>query len=146
MSLYTDLCDTIKSLAEEDTVVQSVRKGVHIDLDKSNAFPMVHFTVNQATPTESTIVFEVAIFAMALRSHNNVPQTDRFDGSYQEDNNMDAMLDVITRLYMKLLLLEDPFRVTNAPSFEAFYEARMNVVDGWVGIFEIEAPLTTGAC
>lgn len=146
MSIYIDLCNKIKAIAEEDTIVQSIRKGVHIDIDKNNPFPMVHFTVNQATPTSTTVVFQVAIFAMALRGHDNVPQSDRFSGSYQEDTNLDEMLDVLNRIYIKLLKIEDPFRITNSPTFEAFYEARMNVVDGWVGTFDIEAELDETIC
>lgn len=146
MSLYTDLCNNIKAIAEEDAVVQSVRKGIHIDIDKKNPFPMVHFTVNQATPTTSTITFQVAIFAMALRGHDNIPTSDRFKGSYQEDENMDSMLDVITRIYLKLDKIKEPFRVLGTPTLEAFYEDRMNVVDGWVGTFDIEGVLDEPLC
>lgn len=146
MSLYLSLCNKIKAIAEEDSVVQSVRKGIHVDIDKSNPFPMVHFTVNQATPTNNTVTFSVAIFAMALRGHDNTPQTNRFNGSYEEDDNLDDMLDVLIRIYLKLLKLEDPFRLSASPTLEAFYESRMNVVDGWVGTFEIEAVLDEAIC
>lgn len=140
MNLYTTLTNKLKELAEQDAKVMSVRKGLDIvaDLDKNTPFPSVHLRVTRATPTATTMLFDVEIFAMALRGYDNIQQTDRFKGAYNEDKNLDETLDIGNLLYVKILKEEDLFRINGEPSFEPFYEEYMNGLDGWVGTFQIE--------
>jgi hypothetical protein len=148
MNLYTTLTDRLKVIAEEDTTVKSVRKGLNLvaDIDKKTCFPSVHIRVVNATPSPTTMLFEVEIFAMALRGYDNVPQTDRFKGAYEEDTNLDAMLDVLSGIHAKILSREDLFRLIGEPSFQPFYDSYMNNIDGWFGSFQIEMENDVDIC
>jgi hypothetical protein len=148
MNLYTTLTDRLKVIAEEDTTVKSVRKGLNLvaDIDKKTCFPSVHIRVVNATPSPTTMLFEVEIFAMALRGFDNVPQTDRFKGAYEEDTNLDAMLDVLSGIHAKILSREDLFRLVGEPSFQPFYDSYMNNIDGWFGSFQIEMENDVDIC
>lgn len=148
MNLYTALTNKIKELGEEDATIQSVRKGLNIvaDVDKNTPFPSLHIRVIGATPTSTTVTFDVEIFAMSLRGYDKIPQTNRYNGAYNEDSNLDSMLDVLNLLYAKMLKEEDLFRINTQPTFEPFYEAYMNGLDGWMGLFQIEVENDTTIC
>lgn len=146
MSLYTDLVTSIKTLAEADPLVESVRKGLLIEVDKNIPMPSVHIRVTQATPNTQTMTFTVEIFAMALRGHDSTPKVDRFAGSYNEDTNLDNMLDVVYRMYLKLDKISEQLRVLGTPTFEPFYDSYMNNLDGWLGTFQIEIENDISLC
>ena len=146
MNAYYNVTQKIKDLLLEDEDINTVTKGKDVDIEKKNIFPLAHLNVIDAGFTSTTIDFNVAVFAMDLRNHSNKPTTDKFKGNDNEDDNLNSMLYVLLRLYLKLLKLGDVYMLTNVQRPEPFTEARMNVVDGWVMRFTIEVPIDEAVC
>lgn len=149
MNAYYEITKFLREqlIAEED--INTVTKGdiTRIDLNKKNIYPLAHITVNDAGFTTSTLNFGVSVFAMNLRDTRNEPVTDKFIGNDNEDDNLNAMLYVLLRLYLKIEKMGGVFRLNSIQRPEPFTEARNNVVDGWVWRFQIEVDIQdVGAC
>lgn len=137
MTAYHDLIDTLYDLLMEDDNISTVTKGGDIDINKNNQFNLAHVNVLNSGFNNAVITFDVAVFAMALRDLNKGVTKDKWTENDNENENLNDMLYVLHRLYLKLNKRDDVIELTNVEPLEPFTEARNNVVDGWVMRFTV---------
>lgn len=137
MTAYHDLIDTLYDLLMEDDNISTVTKGGDIDMNKNNQFNLAHVNVLNSGFNNAVITFDVAVFAMALRDLNKGVTKDKWTENDNENENLNDMLYVLHRLYLKLNKRDDVIELTNVEPLEPFTEARNNVVDGWVMRFTV---------
>lgn len=149
MNAYYRVTQELKRLLLADEDINTVTKGnpSKMDMNKKNIFPLGHINVINVTPANTTLTFQVAVFAMSLRNTEKKIETDKFIGNDNEDDNLNSMMYVLVKLYLKLLKMGDDFVVTAVQPFEPFTEARGNVMDGWMMLIDVELPIEeVGAC
>ena len=151
MNAYYSVTQSLYTMLLADEEVNTVDKGdiTRMDLDDKTIFPLAHLNVYSAGFTTSTIEFDVSVIAMNLRDMRLDNETDRFIGNDNEDDNLNAMLYVLLRLFLKLekKTAEEDWELTSFDRPEPFTEKRNNVVDGWSFRFTISVPIEEiGAC
>ena len=144
MNAYYQITQKIFTLLTADQDVNTVTKGdvTRIDTNVKNIFPLAHLYVGEATFSTQTITFSVQVFAMNKRYEKEEVVSDKFIGNDNEDDNLNAMLYVLLRLFLQLEKQGGDYRIDNTPTLESFTEDGTNVVDGWVMSFDIEYPIT----
>ena len=144
MNAYYEVTQKFYTLLLADTDINTVTKGdiTRIDLEKKNIFPLAHVYVGDANLNTQTIIFNCQIFAMNIRHEKEAVVTDKYIGNNNEDDNLNAMLYVLLRLYLQLEKQGGDYRIDQSPTIEAFTEDGANVVDGWVMSMQIEYPIT----
>lgn len=137
MNGYNDLINTLYDLLIADPDINTVTKGDEIDINKKNDFNLAHINVVDAGFDGSVITFNVAVMAMALRDLVKDPTKDKWGENDNENANLNSMLYVLHRLYLKLKKLNDVIELTEVEPLEPFTEAKNNVVDGWLLRFTV---------
>lgn len=151
MNAYYQVTQKLYTLFLNDQEVNTVDKGdiTMMDINDKNIFPLVHFNVYSAGFTTSTLEFDVNVFAMNLRDQRNGNEADKFIGNDNEDDNLNAMLYVLLRAFLKLQkkTFDENLELVSFERPEPFTEKRNNVVDGWTWRFTISIPIEEiGAC
>lgn len=151
MNAYYTVTQKLYQLFLGDEEVNTVDKGdiTRIDLNKKNIYPLVHLNVYSSGFSTSTIEFDVNVMAMDLRDARNEPETDKFIGNDNEDDNLNAMLYVLLRAFLKLQkkTFDDDLELVSFERPEPFTEKKNNTVDGWEWRFTVSLPITeVGAC
>jgi hypothetical protein len=88
----------------------------------------------------------VAVVVEDLRNHSDTQVDDKFIENSNEDDNLNAMLFVLYRLYLNILKLGGDFELLSVDPFEPVIGKREHIVDGWAGIFEVEYPMDIAVC
>lgn len=151
MNAYYTITQNFKNLFLEDEEVNKVEKGdiTRINLNKKTIFPLVHINVYSAGFSTSTLEFDVNIIAMNLRDSRKQKTTDDFIGNDNEDDNLNAMLMVLLRAYLKLQkkTFDDDMELVSFERPEPFREGENNVCDGWTWRLTVSIPIQyIGAC
>lgn len=147
MNHYTQLLYFLKQLAESHPLVNTVTQGNadNIDLEKSNIFPLVHLTIEDANFTNGkTLVFPVTIECLTERDFNKEVIDNKF---WKQDNEVDNHNETLAILnYMWTALYRDwnqnNLTTTEDATVTKIEFARGNVLDGWSLSFEVEVPNT----
>lgn len=145
MNGYYKVIDKIKELAIADPDVNTVTTGVvdEIDQYKATMFPLVHITATPSTMNRKVIKLSFRINALTIRDKVNEPETDKFLGQDNEDDNLNAMLYVLWRIFAQLdqYTEDDDFYVIGEPSIDPVLYAFQNLLDGWEMTIEIGIPV-----
>lgn len=143
MNAYYKVTQALYTLFLSDAEVNTVDKGdlTMIDLDKKTIFPLVHLNVYGAglNLQSSLLEFDVNVIVMNLRDERPNPETDKFIGNDNEDDNLNAMLMVIFRNFKRIEkeISDDGLVLISYERPEPFTEKRNNVADGWSWRFTI---------
>lgn len=148
MNQYTQLLYYIKSLAESDSLVNTVTKGDFelLDLDKANIFPLVHININEAGFTNgNTVKFGLQVGAFDIRDINKEIRTDKFWEQDNEVDNHNTTFAILNRMWLKMYTDFELNNITASenPTLEIQSFVRGNTLDGWILSFEVEMPNTT---
>ncbi len=140
-AFYTIL-DTIKDKLLDDINVNTVTTGdiTDIDLSKQTIFPLSHIVINNVTPQEQVLVFNVTIMSMDVVDINKENATDRFRGNNNEQDVLNTQLAVLNKLVMVLrrgTLYSDKFQLEGDATLEPFYERFDNRLAGWSATFDV---------
>jgi len=145
MNAYYKIIDKIRELAIADPDVNTVTKGLVDEIDdrKADVFPLVHITATPSTFNRKCIKLRFSINALSIRDKDNVPETDKFREQDNEDDNLNAMLYVLWRIYAQLSQFteDDDFWVIGEPSIDPVLYAFKNLLDGWEMNIEIGVPV-----
>lgn len=134
-AFYTIL-DTIKDKLLDDINVNTVTTGdiTDIDLSKQTIFPLSHIIINNVTPQDQVLSFNITIMSMDIVDINKENKTDIFTGNNNEHDVLNSQLAVLNRLIVLLrggTLYRDRYQLDGDPSCEPFYERFENQLAGW---------------
>lgn len=140
-AFYTIL-DTIKDKLLDDINVNTVTTGdiTDIDLSKQTIFPLSHIIINNVTPQEQVLSFNITIMSMDIVDINKENKTDIFTGNNNEHDVLNSQLAVLNRLIVLLrggTLYRDRYQLDGDPSCEPFYERFENQLAGWACTMDI---------
>ena len=133
-AFYTIL-DTIKDKLLDDINVNTVTTGdiTDIDLSKQTIFPLSHIIINNVTPQEQVLSFNITVMSMDIVDINKQNKTDIFTGNNNEHDVLNSQLAVLNRLIVLLrggTLYRDRYQLDGDPSCEPFYERFENQLAG----------------
>lgn len=140
-AFYTIL-DTIKDKLLDDINVNTVTTGdiTDIDLSKQTIFPLSHIIINNVTPQEQVLSFNITIMSMDIVDINKENKSDIFTGNNNEHDVLNSQLAVLNRLIVLLrggTLYRDRYQLDGDPSCEPFYERFENQLAGWACTMDI---------
>jgi hypothetical protein len=140
-AFYTIL-DTIKDKLLDDINVNTVTTGdiTDIDLSKQTIFPLSHIIINNVTPQEQVLSFNITVMSMDIVDINKENKTDIFTGNNNEHDVLNSQLAVLNRLIVLLrggTLYRDRYQLDGDPSCEPFYERFENQLAGWACTMDI---------
>ena len=140
-AFYTIL-DTIKDKLLDDINVNTVTTGdiTDIDLTKQTIFPLSHIIINNVTPQEQVLSFNITIMSMDIVDINKENKTDIFTGNNNEHDVLNSQLAVLNRLIVLLrggTLYRDRYQLDGDTSCEPFYERFENQLAGWACTMDI---------
>lgn len=143
MNAYYRLTERLKEIALDDIDCNSVSKGdiTKLNFDKAVIFPVAHFDVFEvAIASYGNYRFSVRLYAMNQRVNKQDPGSDDFIGNDNEDDNLNAMLYMATRI-IKVLENDDEFSLFTASNLTVFTEQYQHLVDGWSTVLQIDVPI-----
>ena len=148
MNHYSQILNYLKTLAEQDSFVNTVTQGdmSDVDINKMNVFNLVHIDVLTAGFTNGqTITFDVEILSGQIRDSNKQDEGVKFWNQDNEVDNLNETMAVLNRMWFKMLIdiEEQNIRVTETADLNQVTEWNKNLIDGWLMTFTIELPNTT---
>ena len=140
-AFYTIL-DTIKDKLLDDINVNTVTTGdiTELDLSKQTIFPLSHIIINNVTPQDQVLSFNITVMSMDIVDINKENKTDIFTGNNNEHDVLNSQLAVLNRLIVLLrggTLYRDRYQLDGDPSCEPFYERFENQLAGWACTMDI---------
>ena len=125
ITAFYKILETIEDKLLDDINVNTVTTGdiTDIDLTKQTIFPLSHIVINNVTPQEQVLVFNVTIMSMDVVDINKENVTDRFRGNNNEHDVLNSQLAVLNRLILVLrkgTLYRDRYQLQGDPSCEPF--------------------------
>lgn len=148
MSHYKQCLDYIKTTLDLDSNIGTTTKGLEFDVNKKNAFPLVHVLVidSGVGDSDATVSFTFRLMAVKLRKVENTARSNvRWENNDNEDENLDEAHDILLRFHLNIRKTVSDFQITAFSPITPLIEERTNVVDGWQYEFTIEIPIT-GVC
>jgi hypothetical protein len=148
LNQYTQVLSYLKTLAEQDSFVNTVTQGdmSDVDINKMNVFNLVHIDVLTANFTNGqTITFDVEILSGQIRDSNKQDNGTKFWNQDNEVDNLNETLSVLNRIWFKLLedFIDQNIVVEPTAALQQVTEWNKNLIDGWLMTFSIEVPNTT---
>lgn len=150
MKGYYYVLDKLKTELESIPMVNTITQGSLDDIDnyKSTIFPLSHIVINNVTPENNILRFNVTIIAMDIVDFNKDKTADIFLGNDNEIDVLNTQLTVLVRMYEVLRrgALNDFLEVDGFPSLEPFTERFENYLAGWTMTLDILIPNEMSIC
>lgn len=151
ITAFYKILETIEDKLLDDINVNTVTTGdiTDIDLTKQTIFPLSHIVINNVTPQEQVLVFNVTIMSMDVVDINKENVTDRFRGNNNEHDVLNSQLAVLNRLILLLrkgTLYRERYQLEGDPSCEPFYERFENQLAGWACTMDILIENNISSC
>lgn len=146
---YSELLRYIKSLLEQDNLVNTITQGDldKVDLNKMNIYPLVHIYIGDGGFTNGqTVTFNVSIGSMNSRDTNKEVNTDKFYYNDNEVDNYNEMLAILNRLWTKMYVDFEDAGITaseNPSLLKRKQEQDKNSLEGWQLEFTVTMPNQT---
>lgn len=150
MKGYYYVLDKLKSELETIPFVNTITQGSLDDIDnyKSTVFPLSHIIINNVTPENNILRFNVSIIAMDIVDFNKEETTDVFLGNDNEIDVLNTQLTVLVRMYEVLRrgALNDFLEADGFPTLEPFTERFENYLAGWTMTIDLLIPNEMSIC
>jgi hypothetical protein len=150
MKGYFYVIDNLRQALEGIPMVNTITQGALDDIDnyKSTIFPLSHIVVNNVTPENNILRFNVSIIAMDIVDINKDETTDIFLGNDNEIDVLNTQLVILVRLYELLRrgYLNDFMEVDGNPTMEPFTERFENYLAGFSMTFDLLIPNEMSIC
>jgi len=150
MKGYYYVLDKLKTELETIPFVNTITQGSLDDIDnyKSTVFPLSHIIINNVTPENNILRFNVSIIAMDIVDFNKEETTDVFLGNDNEIDVLNTQLTVLIRMYEVLRrgALNDFLEADGFPTLEPFTERFENYLAGWTMTIDLLIPNEMSIC
>jgi hypothetical protein len=150
MKGYYYVLEKLKSELETIPFVNTITQGSLDDIDnyKSTVFPLSHIIINNVTPENNILRFNVSIIAMDIVDFNKEETTDVFLGNDNEIDVLNTQLTVLIRMYEVLRrgALNDFLEADGFPTMEPFTERFENYLAGWTMTIDLLIPNEMSIC
>jgi len=150
MKGYYYVLEKLKSELETIPFVNTITQGSLDDIDnyKSTVFPLSHIIINNVTPENNILRFNVSIIAMDIVDFNKEETTDVFLGNDNEIDVLNTQLTVLIRMYEVLRrgALNDFLEADGFPTLEPFTERFENYLAGWTMTIDLLIPNEMSIC
>ena len=148
---YYDITTKIRTHFESEPLVNKITKGGLDDIAnaKKEEYALVHLIVNQCTPQDSSLIYNISIIAMDIVDISKGTPKDLFRGLDNEDDVLNSMLVVQLRFYEKLRrgdLFSDLYQVGGGVTIEPFTDRFEDKVAGWTMTLDIIVPNGVSIC
>ena len=151
MNGYYYLVHRLKTYLDATGFVNSVSIGdiYEVDLKKQTMFPLSHIIVNNATPSEQVLSFNISILFMDIVDDSKSEITDLFEGNDNTHDVLNTQCSIANRLYVDLIrgnLYNELVQVDGTPSLEPFVDRFENKIAGWTLTFDVNIPQDMTIC
>jgi len=150
MKGYYYVLDKLKTELETIPMVNTITQGSLDDIDnyKSTIFPLSHIIINNVSPENNILRFNVTIIAMDIVDFNKEETIDVFVGNDNEIDVLNTQLSVLIRMYEVLRrgALNDFLEVDGFPTLEPFTERFENYLAGWSMTLDLLIPNEMSIC
>lgn len=146
---YSELLRYIKSLLEQDALVNTITQGDldKVDLNKMNIYPLVHIYIGDGNFTNGqTVAFNVSIGSMNQRDTTNEVSNDKFWYNDNEVDNYNEMLAILNRLWTTMYSDFEDAGITaseNPTLLKRKQGLDKNSLEGWQLEFQVSMPNQT---
>lgn len=143
MNHFSQLYQYIKTIAEQDSNVNKVIKGLQseVDLDKMIIPPIVNINIVSGSFTNgNTLVFNVELACLAQRDINKEVADDDFLSHDNEIDNLNETHAILNRMWLKMYEDFEKNNITASenPTLQAVVFGTSKLLDGWVLTFDVE--------
>ena len=151
MNGYFYILDTLKTEKETIPLVSTVTQGSIADIDnyKQSVFPLVHIMVNNITPINNVVNFNITFFAVDNVDVSKDETTDKFLGNDNELDVLNTQYTVVLRIYESLRrgdLFSNKVQLGSSVSIEPFTERFENYLAGMALTVDILIPNEMSIC
>lgn len=151
MNGYYYLVNRLKTYLDATGFVNSVSIGdiYEVDLKKQTMFPLSHIIVNNATPSEQVLSFNISILFMDIVDDSKSEVTNLFEGNDNTHDVLNTQCSIANRLYVDLIrgnLYSELVQVDGTPSLEPFVDRFENKIAGWTLTFDVNIPQDMTIC
>lgn len=151
MNGYYYLVNRLKTYLDATGFVNSVSIGdiYEVDLKKQTMFPLSHIIVNNATPSEQFLSFNISILFMDIVDDSKSEVTNLFEGNDNTHDVLNTQCSIANRLYVDLIrgnLYSELVQVDGTPSLEPFVDRFENKIAGWTLTFDVNIPQDMTIC
>ena len=148
---YYDITTKIRTYFESEPLVNKITKGGLDDIAnaKKEEYALVHLIVNQCSPQDNSLIYNVSIIAMDIVDIAKTTPGDLFRGNDNEDDVLNSMLTVLVRFYEKLRrgdLFSDLYQLGGGVTIEPFTDRFEDKVAGWTMTLDIIVPNGVSIC
>ena len=142
---------TLRDYLKNGGWVNTVTTGdiYEVDLAKQTIYPLVHIIVNNATPKENQLSFNISVLFMDLVDLSKQDNVNIFDNN---DNLLDVLntqLAIASRMITDLRrgeLFTELVQLDGDALCEPFTDRFENKVAGWTVTFDLVVPNTMTIC
>lgn len=151
MNGYFYILDTLKTEIETIPLVSTVTQGSIADIDnyKQSVFPLVHIMVNNITPINNVVNFNITFFAVDNVDVSKDETTDKFLGNDNELDVLNTQYTIALRIYESLRrgdLFSNKVQLGSSVSIEPFTERFENYLAGMALTVDILIPNEMSIC
>lgn len=151
MNGYYYLVHRLKTYLDATGFVNSVSIGdiYEVDLKKQTMFPLSHIIVNNATPSEQFLSFNISILFMDIVDDSKSEVTDLFQGNDNTHDVLNTQCSLGNKLVLDLIrgdLYDEMVQISGTPSLEPFVDRFENKIAGWTLTFDVNIPQDMTIC
>lgn len=148
---YYYIIDKLKTYLKATDFINTVTTGdlTFIDNAKQTIFPLSHIIVNNATPSEQSLTFNISILFMDIVDESKSATTDIFEGNDNTHDVLNTLLDLANKTYMDMVrgeLYDDLVQISGNPTCEPFVDRFENSIAGWTLTFDVIVPNEMTTC
>lgn len=148
---YYYIIDKLRTYLKATDFINTVTIGdlTFIDNAKQTIFPLSHIIVNNATPSEQSLSFNISILFMDIVDESKSATIDVFEGNDNTHDVLNTQLELANKTYMDLVrgeLYSDLVQINGAPTCEPFVDRFENSIAGWTLTFDVIIPNDMTTC
>jgi hypothetical protein len=148
---YYYIIDKLRTYLKATDFINTVTTGdlTFIDNAKQTIFPLSHIIVNNATPSEQSLSFNISILFMDIVDESKAETSDVFEGNDNTHDVLNTQLDLANKTYMDLIrgeLYDNLVQLDGTPTCEPFVDRFENSIAGWTLTFDVIIPNDMTTC
>ncbi|CAB4137093.1 hypothetical protein UFOVP324_10 [uncultured Caudovirales phage] len=148
---YYYIVDKLRTYLKATDFINTVTVGdlSFIDNAKQTIFPLSHIIVNNATPSEQSLSFNISILFMDIVDESKSKTIDVFEGNDNTHDVLNTQLELANKTFMDLVrgeLYDDLVQINGTPTCEPFVDRFENSIAGWTLSFDVIIPNDMTIC